>query len=220
LHLAQRFEHLLDAHRRPDGRRWTGQQLDEATGGVVSRSYFVNFQKGRIESPGYEKMRAIAKAMGFPPGAWFEQMSASGARTVPEAGQDLVGGVERLFGAVSHPKTGEPYTSAEVARISACALAEEEVEAMRSGAVSDATIAQVAALAAAFGVPPSHLLDRGRDPSVLDGELLEGLRDKTAREITRWSLRLPERERRIVLGIIRQFETQRTDPSRGAPGAT
>jgi hypothetical protein len=33
LHVAQRFERLLDAHRRPDGGRWTGQQLDEATGG-------------------------------------------------------------------------------------------------------------------------------------------------------------------------------------------
>jgi hypothetical protein len=30
-------------------------------------------RKGRIESPGYEKMRAIAKAMGFPPEAWFEE---------------------------------------------------------------------------------------------------------------------------------------------------
>jgi hypothetical protein len=69
LHVAQRFERLLDAHRRPDGSRWTGQQLDEATGGVVTRSYVTNLRKGRIESPGYEKMLAIAKAMGFPPEA-------------------------------------------------------------------------------------------------------------------------------------------------------
>jgi len=39
LHIAQKFERLLDAHRRPDGSRWTGQQLDEVTGGVVGRSY-------------------------------------------------------------------------------------------------------------------------------------------------------------------------------------
>jgi hypothetical protein len=31
---------------------------------------------------------------------------------------------------------------------------------------------------------------------------------------------LPEGEREIVLGIVRQFETQLTDPSRGAPSAT
>ena len=42
MHAVQRFEQLLDTYRRPDGQRWTGQQLDEATGGVVTRSYFTN----------------------------------------------------------------------------------------------------------------------------------------------------------------------------------
>ena len=66
MHVAQKFEHLLDAYRQADGSKWTGQQLDKATGGVVTRSYVTNLRKGRIENPGYEKMRAIAKAMGFP----------------------------------------------------------------------------------------------------------------------------------------------------------
>jgi hypothetical protein len=72
MHIAQRFEQLLDSYRHPDGTRWTGQQLDDATDGVVARAYFVNLKKGRINSPGYQKMAAIAKAMGFPPAAWFE----------------------------------------------------------------------------------------------------------------------------------------------------
>jgi transcriptional regulator with XRE-family HTH domain len=42
-------------------------ELEKATGGVVPRSYVTNLRKGRIESPGYEKLRAIAKAMGFAP---------------------------------------------------------------------------------------------------------------------------------------------------------
>ena len=29
----------------------------------MTRSYVTNLRKGRIENPGYEKMRAIAKAM-------------------------------------------------------------------------------------------------------------------------------------------------------------
>jgi transcriptional regulator with XRE-family HTH domain len=204
LHVAQRCEHLLDTYRRPDGQRWTGQQLDEATGGVVPRSYVTNLRKGRIENPGYEKMRAIAKAMGFPPEAWFEEIPAGGARTAPEEGQNLAGRVQHLFDAVRHPKTGEPYTNAEVARMSAGGLTEEEVEGIRTGAISDPTLKQVAALAAAFGVEPSYLVDR-REPPLLDSKLLEGLRDETTREITRHSLRLPEREREIVLGIVRQF---------------
>ena len=39
----------------------------------MPRSYITNLRKGRIESPGYEKMRAIAKAMGFAPELWFEE---------------------------------------------------------------------------------------------------------------------------------------------------
>ena len=54
MHFSQRFEKVLDSHRRPDGSRWTGQHLDEATGGVLTRSYATNLTKGRIESPGYE----------------------------------------------------------------------------------------------------------------------------------------------------------------------
>jgi transcriptional regulator with XRE-family HTH domain len=204
LHVAQRFEHFLDKYPRPDGGRWTGQQLDEATGGVVSHSYVTNLRKGRIENPGYEKMLAIARAMGFPPEAWFEDVIGDGAGSAPAGGRDLAGRVEHLFGAVVHPRSGEPYTSAEVARMSAGGLTEDEVEGIRGGRVSDPTVGQVAALAAVFGVDTSYLVDRKEPPS-LDAELLEGLREETTREITREALRLPEREREIVLGIVRQF---------------
>jgi hypothetical protein len=87
MHVSQKFEHLLDSYRHPDGSRWTGQQIDEATDGLVTRSYFVNLRKGRIRSPGYEKMAAIANAMGFPPAAWFEK----GANTAPELDWGLSG---------------------------------------------------------------------------------------------------------------------------------
>ena len=70
-----------------------------------------------------------------------------------------------------HPRTGGPYTNAEVARMSA-------------GGIADPTVGQVAALASVFGVEPSYLLDRKEPPS-LDAELLEGLSDETTRQITR-----------------------------------
>jgi len=204
LHVAQRFELFLDKYRRPDGSCWTGQQIDEATGGIVTRSYVTNLRKGRIENPGYEKMRMIAKAMGFPPEAWFEDISADGSGAARKEDRGVAGRVEYLFGAVVHPRSGEPYTSAEVARMSAGDLTEEEVEGIRSGKVSDPTVGQVAALAAVFGVEPSYLVDR-KEPPPLDAELLEGLSDETTREITREVLRLPEREKGIVLGVVRQF---------------
>ena len=96
--------------------------------------------------------------------------------------------------------------------MSAGGLTEGEVEGIRSGAIADPTVGQVAALAAVFGVEPSYLVD-SEEPPWLDVELLEGLSDETTREITREALRLPERERRIALGIVGQFGGQGLPPS-------
>jgi transcriptional regulator with XRE-family HTH domain len=212
MHIAQKFERLLDIYRRPDGHRWTGQQLDEATGGVVSRSYVTNLRKGRMDNPGYEKMSAIAKAMGFPPEVWFEDGLGEG-RSIgqTEDSRGVAGRLEHLFEVVRNPKTGEPYTNAEVARMTLGDLS-EDVERIRTGAIGDPTVSQVAALAGVFGVETCYLLDGG-EPSLLDEELVQALRDEDVRNITRESSRLPDGERRIVLGIVRQFRDQKEAPS-------
>jgi len=213
MHIAQKFEHLLNTYRRPDGHRWTGQQLDEATGGVVTRSYVTNLRKGRIENPGYEKMRALAKAMGFAPEAWFDD-GLGDVRSLGqvEGSRGLAGRVEHLFEIVRNPKTGGPYTNAEVARMSLGDLSEEDLEGMRTGEIGDPTVGQVAALASVFGVEPSYLLDRKGTP-LLDEEIVGALRRETVREITRESSRLPDGETRLVLGIVRQFGDQKATPS-------
>jgi transcriptional regulator with XRE-family HTH domain len=213
MHIAQKFEHLLDTYRHADGRRWTGQQLDEATGRVVTRSYVTNLRKGRIESPGYEKLAAMAKAMGFPPEVWFEDGLGEG-RSIGQAeeSRDVAGRLEHVFEVVRNPKSGEPYTNAEVARMTLGDLSVEDVEKIRTGTVSDPTVGQVVALAGVFGVEPSYLLDRREQP-LLDEELVQALRDEDVRDITRESSRLPDRERRLVLGIVRQFGDQRAMPS-------
>jgi hypothetical protein len=183
---------------------------------VVTRSYVTNLRKGRIESPGYEKMLAIARAMGFPPEAWFEDVPADGVPASPAKGGDLAARVGHLFDAVRHPGTGEPYTNADVARMSAGGLTEEEVEGMRTGKVPDPTVGQVAALAAVFGVEPSFLVDRGEP--VFDAELVKALRYETIRETTREISRLPEQVRLLVLGILGQFggaERAGTHPDSG-----
>jgi hypothetical protein len=92
--------------------------------------------------------------------------------------------------------------------VSAGDLTEGDVEGIRVGEIADPLVSQVAALAAAFGVPPSYLLDRGSEPPVLDEKVLDHLADETAGAILRESARLPEREKRIILGIVRQFSDQ------------
>ena len=181
LHVAQRFERFLDTFRRPDGRRWGGAELQKATGGIETRSYVTNLRKGRIESPGHEKMRAIAKAMGFPPEMWFEEDlgSEGGSPPQPER-RGIPGRVKHLFDVLKNPKTGQSYTNAQVARMSAGEITEEEVEGIRTGKIADPSVSRIAALAAVFGVPPSYVLDRGTGSEVLDEETLKALADKTA----------------------------------------
>jgi transcriptional regulator with XRE-family HTH domain len=116
--------------------------------------------------------------------------------------------LEHVFEVVRNPSTGEPYTNAEVARMTLGDLSEEDVEKIRSGAVSDPSVGQIAALASVFGVEISYLLDRG-EPSLLDEELVQALRDADVRDITRKRSRLPDRERQLVLGIVRQFRDQK-----------
>jgi len=59
-------------------------------------------------------------------------------------------------------------------------LTEEDLEGLRSGSVTDPPLSHVVALARAFGVEPSYLVDR-IDDSVLDREIVEALRDDTTR---------------------------------------
>jgi transcriptional regulator with XRE-family HTH domain len=138
MHIAQKFEALLEMYRHPDGRKWSGQEIDEATGGVVSRSYVTNLRQGRIENPGYAKLAAMAKAMGFAPEVWFED-GLSKERSIGQAEEmrGVAGRLEHLFEVVRNPKTGEPYTNAEVARMTLGDLSEEDAQRIRTGAISD-----------------------------------------------------------------------------------
>ena len=212
MHVAQRFERFLEIYRRPDGQRWGGAELEKATGGIVSRSYVTNLRKGRMENPGFEKMRALAKAMGFPPEMWFEEdLGDEGGQPAGPEGRGIPGRLEHLFKSIKNPKTGEPYTNAEVARMSVGDLSVEDVEEIRTGKITDPSVGRVAALAAVFGVAPSYLLDQRKELPVLDEEVLEALAEERAGSILRESARLPEREKEIVLGIVRQIGNQIDD---------
>jgi hypothetical protein len=99
-----------------------------------------------------------------------------------------------------------------VARSSAGDLTEEEVEGIRTGRIPDPSVRQVSALADVFDIASSWFLDREEErPALLDEQGLEALRDEVAGAILREVIRLPERERSIVLGIVRLFGEQRDE---------
>ena len=83
-HVSERFRRLLALYLKSDGGEWGGQDLENTTGGAVTRSYVANLKQGRIENPGLAKLEAISGAMGFPPALWFGDAGEQG-RTPDEA---------------------------------------------------------------------------------------------------------------------------------------
>src|SRR5215207_4473422 len=200
MHIVQKVEGLLEMYRRPDGRKWSGQEIDEATGGVVTRSYVTNLRKGRIESPGYEKLAAMAKAMGFPPELWFEEVEdLDSAIQVEKTGDhpSFSDRVNELFETMTDETTGKPYTNTEVARMSLGDLTEEEEEGIRDGSIPNPPVDKVVALASVFGVLSSYFLDKGKRPPLIDREVLEIFRDETATAIAHKSFHLPDHEKQM-----------------------
>jgi transcriptional regulator with XRE-family HTH domain len=200
--IAEKFEFLLNTYRRPDGERWGGQELQDATGGAVTRSYASALRNGHIENPGYDKLRAIAKAMKFPVELWFEDSPGRAAPSADELEEraTIAERLEHLFETIVDDKKSRPYTNAELARMSLGGISEQEVAGIRSGEISSPTIDQVLALAEAFGVSPSYFTER--KAPLLSQEAIEALADRDSSEIIHKTLALSEAERRMVLDIL------------------
>jgi transcriptional regulator with XRE-family HTH domain len=203
--ISQKFELFRERYRREDGGKWSGQDLQDATGGVVTRSYVSMLRKGKIENPGFDKLRAIAKAMGFSPELWFEEAGEIGHTSrieQPPGKRNIAGRLNHLFEVIRNERTGEPYTNADIARLSLGDLTEEDVGGIRTGKLKNPTIDQILALAEAFGVHPSYFLETGKEPALLGEQEINALSDQRARAILNESLGLSDREKDMVLDMI------------------
>jgi hypothetical protein len=167
-------------------------------------------RKGKIGNPGFDKLRAIARAMGFSPELWFEEAGEIGhaARIEqPPKKRDIAGRLNHLFEVIKNERTGEPYANADVARMSLGDLTEENVGGIRTGTLENPTsrtpprephlenltMSQAVALAEAFGVHPSYFLETGKKPALLGEQEINALGDQKAREILNESLGLSDR---------------------------
>jgi len=208
MHASRKFEALLNAYRRPDGSTWTGQQIQEATDGFVSRSYVTQLRKGRIANPRLDKLQALAELMGFPPQLWFEGApDLGGAPQVasPEHSEAISDRLEALI-RTTDERSGEQYSNANIVRLSMGALTEQEVAGIRTGAIPDPSVEQVLALAEVFAIDPSYFLDREVKPPLLDRASLEGITNQKARIILHKSLELSDREQDLIIDMINRLE--------------
>jgi transcriptional regulator with XRE-family HTH domain len=209
MHASRKFRALLNAYRRPDGSMWTGQALQDATNGFVSRSYVTQLRKGGIANPRLDKLQALAEVMGFPPQLWFEELSDPvNTQHVAPPGQTttIPYRLEGLFRTVTDEHSGEQYSNADVARLSMGALTENEVEGIRTGAIRDPSIEQVLALAEVFAIDSSYFLDREAKSPLLDRASLEALSNQKARIILHKSLELSDREQDLIIDMINRLE--------------
>ena len=205
MRISQKFELFRDRYRREDGGKWSGQDLQNATGGVVTRSYVSMLRKGKIENPGFDKLRAIARAMGFSPELWFEEAGEIGRAArieQPAKMRNIADRLNHLFDVIKNQRTGEPYSDADIARLSLGDLTAEDVGGIRSGKLENPSIGQVAALADAFGVHPSYFLETGKEPALLGEQEINALSDERARAILNESLGLSDAEKDMVLDMI------------------
>ena len=208
MRISQKFELFRERYRREDGGKWSGQDLQGATGGVVTRSYVSMLRKGKIENPGFDKLRAIAKAMGFSPELWFEEAGEieNAARVErPDREQDIAGRLNRLFEVIKNERTGKPYTNADLARMSLGEVTETDIEDIRAGTLENPAISQVVALAEAFGVHPSYFLDTGKRPTLLGEQEINALGDQRVRAILNKSVSLSDQEKDMVLDMIQHL---------------
>lgn len=202
--MSQRLEWLLDTYRHPNGRKWSGREIYDATGGVVTRSYLSALRNDHIDNPGIEKLVAIADAVGFPRELWVRESpeETDDRRTPRVGGESIAQRLDHLLTIFTDERTKEPHTYAEIARRSLGELSEEEVEAIHSGILPNPSVNQVISLSQVFGVSPSYFLERRVQPDAIDPLLTKVLADGKTRNIATKSMTLPEQDQDMILALI------------------
>ena len=210
------FERLLEMYPHPDGGRWSGPKMQDATSGFVNASYFSNLLSGRIKQPGLDKLKAIAEAMSFPPELWLEEPERWGKRLEPDqrspsSEASLAKLLDNLFESIPDESSGQHLSEAEVARRSAGRLTAQEIRDMRAGKVTNPTMEQLLALSAAFDVDPSYWFRRGKRQPLVDQQTVEALRDRENRLLLHRSLDLSKENKDMLLILMDQLKKRDED---------
>ncbi|MDG4787130.1 helix-turn-helix domain-containing protein [Micromonospora sp. WMMD1102] len=116
-----------------------------------------------------------------------------------------------LFAERTNPRTGEPYTNAEVAK--SAGLSKTQIGNLLKGD-GNPTYTTIQALATFFGVNPDYFFggDAGPDP-----ELRAAMQDLGVRRIAHRSIGISEGSQEMVLGILERIRQLERGPT-PAPG--
>jgi transcriptional regulator with XRE-family HTH domain len=71
--VSEKIDHLFRAVRRPDGREFTYDDVEQGTGSRISRSYIWKLRHGRNRNPSLDVIEAMSEFWGVLPEFFFEQ---------------------------------------------------------------------------------------------------------------------------------------------------
>jgi transcriptional regulator with XRE-family HTH domain len=71
--VSEKIDHLFNAVRRPDGREFTYDDVEQGTGSRISRSYAWKLRHGRNRNPSLDVIEAMSEFFGVLPEFFFEQ---------------------------------------------------------------------------------------------------------------------------------------------------
>ncbi len=211
LTFGKRLVLFLDRHKKPDGSIWSAKDIEAATDGFVTASYFLNLKADRIRQPGYERLRAIARAMGFPTVLWYEPPADWEAAVAREISRQpsLKRALTVLFETTINDQTGRAFTTEEVARLSGGQLTREQVRALRTGELADPTMSQLMVLSEIFGVEPGFWYRPSEDLLALDSETFAAIRDEKSHLILSKIHGRDDLEKDMILRTLEHLDKMR-----------
>lgn len=167
---------MLELIDHPDGGKWTGKKMQDATNGELGPSYFTALRDGDIRIPRADKIEAIAKAMYFPPELWFKSLEwwqdlhsrwrggedvtviLYGEETEEQTtGISIADRLNHLFQIQINDDTGQPFTEEEVSHYSSGSVSVKDLKHMRDGMLDyNVSWSTLLVLCRVFDVAPSY----------------------------------------------------------------
>jgi transcriptional regulator with XRE-family HTH domain len=76
--VSEKIDHLFHTVRRPDGREFTYDDVEQGTSGRVSRSYVWKLRHGRNRNPSLDVIEALSEFFRVPPMYFFGEEAKEG----------------------------------------------------------------------------------------------------------------------------------------------
>ena len=207
---AERLARLFDEVRAPDGRRWENRQVVEAinAGGraKISASYLSELLSGKKDNPSIWTVKALADFFGQSVEYFVDDTSPNplGARTASASSglptATLADRLEVLFTVARQPSDAE-VASAVASTVDGFDV--ERLTRLRAGVETEASDAELAALAGYFVVPVAALTDpQVAELIATNLPAMELLGDEAVRKIAFRAQALSPRDRAMVAGLV------------------